>query len=123
MRNRGALAGLAMGAAFGGWYGAAAGILIGAMLDGAARGRRERPDGTTADRIRPDPDELAHARAVLGVGPDASGPALKRACREVTKRCHPDGREPDAERFMAARKAYETLLVTPEGARSGRRAT
>jgi DnaJ-class molecular chaperone len=53
---------------------------------------------------------------VLGLNTDASAEEVKRAFRSIARTCHPDvaGDVPEAaERFKAAREAYETL-VDPE---------
>lgn len=50
---------------------------------------------------------------VLGVARDATSQEIKRAFREIARRCHPDVVGDDAEaeeRFKRARKAYETLM-------------
>lgn len=121
----GSLIGLTIGAIGGSWYGALVGLALGSMLDGARKRRRfpDLNDGTGAvprDVSARDRDASA---ALLGVSIDAPAPAIKRAFREISKESHPDGPNPDPERFMAARKAYETLLSNPGAARSGPRAT
>ncbi len=123
--SAGKLAGLTIGAIGGSWYGALVGLALGAMLDGARKRRRAQDadggSGTGArDATAPERDESA---ALLGVPVDAPASAIKRAFRAISKESHPDGPTPDPERFMAARKAYETLLSNPGVARSGRRAT
>jgi DnaJ-class molecular chaperone len=54
-----------------------------------------------------------HAYQTLGVAPTASADEIKRAFRKIAMDCHPD-RHPDdaerAERFKAARAAYEALI-------------
>jgi curved DNA-binding protein len=50
---------------------------------------------------------------VLGVTREATSQEIKRAFREIARRCHPDvvGDDVEAEeRFKRARKAYETLM-------------
>jgi len=50
---------------------------------------------------------------VLGVSPSATKFEIKRAFRQVAKRCHPDtmrGCDEGAENFMLATEAYETLV-------------
>jgi hypothetical protein len=54
-------------------------------------------------------------RAVLGVGPDATGAQLRRARRRLAKQLHPDlhgdGTRADAERRMAqVNRAFDELL-------------
>lgn len=51
--------------------------------------------------------------AVLGVSKDATSQEIKRAFREIARKCHPDVAGADAaaeEQFKSARKAYETLM-------------
>ncbi|TNE92595.1 MAG: J domain-containing protein [Deltaproteobacteria bacterium] len=50
--------------------------------------------------------------SILGVANDASGQEIKKAFRQIARECHPDvaGDDPVlAERYKAARTAYETL--------------
>ena len=121
----GKLAGLALGALGGSWYGALVGLALGAMLDGARKRRRAQDadvgsgTGSRDAKVR----ERDASAAMLGVPVDAPPSAIKRAFRAISKESHPDGPTPDPERFMAARKAYETLLSSPGVARSGPRAT
>lgn len=63
--------------------------------------------------------------AVLGVPNDATTNDIKRAFREIARRCHPDvaGDDREAEeRFKQARLAYETLMDPVARARYDRRA-
>ncbi|MBN1241953.1 MAG: DnaJ domain-containing protein [Spirochaetales bacterium] len=121
----GRLAGLALGGVGGGWYGALAGFALGAMVDAARRRRHgdDAPGNSGAehgDGASPGKDEAA---ALLGVPADAPARIVKQAFRAISKSSHPDGPTPDPERFMAARKAYETLVSNPEDARSAPRGT
>ena len=62
--------------------------------------------------------------AVLAVARDATTQDIKRAFREIARRCHPDvaGSDPAAEeQFKNARKAYETLMDPVARARYDRR--
>ncbi|MEQ1565739.1 MAG: DnaJ domain-containing protein, partial [Myxococcota bacterium] len=62
--------------------------------------------------------------AVLGVGRDATSQEIKRAFREIARKCHPDvaGADPAAEeQFRNSRKAYETLMDPVARARYDRR--
>lgn len=61
---------------------------------------------------------------ILGVQPDASTQEIKKAFRQIARECHPDvtGDDPvAAERFKAARKAYETLVDPVTRSRYDRR--
>lgn len=62
---------------------------------------------------------------ILGVARDATSQDIKKAFREIARKCHPDvaGADADAEeRFKAARQAYETLMDPVARARYDRRA-
>lgn len=62
---------------------------------------------------------------VLGVARDATSQDIKRAFREIARKCHPDVSGGDAEaeeRFKSARLAYETLMDPVARARYDRRA-
>jgi DnaJ-class molecular chaperone len=62
--------------------------------------------------------------AVLAVARDATTQDIKRAFREIARRCHPDvaGGDPTSEeQFKNARKAYETLMDPVARARYDRR--
>jgi curved DNA-binding protein len=61
---------------------------------------------------------------ILGVTKDATSQEIKRAFREIARKCHPDlaGTDPAAEeQFKSARKAYETLMDPVARARYDRR--
>jgi DnaJ-class molecular chaperone len=62
--------------------------------------------------------------SILGVTKDATSQEIKRAFREIARKCHPDlaGTDPAAEeQFKNARKAYETLMDPVARARYDRR--
>ena len=62
--------------------------------------------------------------AVLAVARDATTQDIKRAFREIARKCHPDvaGSDPTSEeQFKNARKAYETLIDPVARARYYRR--
>jgi curved DNA-binding protein len=62
---------------------------------------------------------------LLGVTRDATSNDIKRAFREIARKCHPDVSGGDAaleERFKQARLAYETLMDPVARARYDRRA-
>lgn len=62
---------------------------------------------------------------VLAVARDATPQDIKRAFREIARKCHPDvaGTDPASEeQFKNARKAYETLMDPVARARYDRRA-
>ncbi len=64
--------------------------------------------------------------SMLGVGNTATPQEIKRAFRQIARECHPDvaGDDPDAaDRFKAARKAYETLMDPVTRARYDRRSS
>src|SRR4051812_46598018 len=54
------------------------------------------------------------ARALLGVGPDASEGDLRRAFREAAKLAHPDRPGGCAERFRQVVEAYRVLSPAPK---------
>ncbi len=61
---------------------------------------------------------------LLGVARDATSQDIKRAFREIARKCHPDvaGGDPVAEeRFKSSRLAYETLMDPVARARYDRR--
>lgn len=59
------------------------------------------------------PLTLADARAILGLGPLATPPDVRRAFREAAKRLHPDRPGGDAEAFRAALEAHRLLQGGP----------
>ena len=62
--------------------------------------------------------------AVLAVARDATAQDIKRAFRDIARKCHPDvaGTDPASEeQFKNARKAYETLMDPVARARYDRR--
>ncbi|MEY3019040.1 MAG: DnaJ domain [Actinomycetota bacterium] len=66
-------------------------------------------------RIGPSPDELALARAELGVGSDADEADLRRAFRALARAHHPD-HGGDALRFDRARRAFALLTEASQPA-------
>jgi curved DNA-binding protein len=72
----------------------------------------------------PPPESPMDHYAVLGVDPTATTPEIKKAFRQIARECHPDvaGNDPvAAERFKAARRAYEALVDPVERSRHDRR--
>ena len=75
-------------------------------------GRRGRGGGGTTGSggtTRTVDPEVAQARAVLGVEPDADAGTVRSAYRERVKEVHPDTDGGDEEEFKRVREAYEVL--------------
>ena len=69
------------------------------------------------DDVAPSSEDLARARAELGVGTDTSEDGLRRAFRTLARTHHPDlGGDP--ERFDRIRRAFALLSVVPAPAPS-----
>lgn len=112
--------GMALGAAIVGAVLAAKGkptlgapLLIGAALFFAGQGKR-RTGKPTAPPAPPRADQLAQARALLGVAPDADPAAIRAAHRRLIASVHPDrgGTEALAAQINAAR---DILLANRQG--------
>jgi len=105
--------GMALGAALLGAVMAAKGkpligapLLVGATLFFFAEGQKGRAGQPKVDaRAAAGPDELARARALLGVGPEADAGQIRAAHRRLIASVHPDrgGTEALAAQLNAAR--------------------
>jgi hypothetical protein len=83
---------------------------------------RTPPAVVTLDRTDPTVAELVSVvlarldvgrqppHEILGVAKDADEEVVKAAARQLKKKYHPDGAEPDQERFQAVVRAEEDLL-------------
>lgn len=120
--------GMALGAALLGAVMAAKGkpligapLLVGATLFFFAEGQKGRA-GRPEVKTRPaaGSDELAKARALLGIGPDADAGQIRAAHRRLIASVHPDrgGTEALAAQLNAAR---DLLLAQQAGQDSARR--
>ncbi|WP_022683610.1 J domain-containing protein [Sphingobium bisphenolivorans] len=81
-------------------------MLIGATLFFFAKGQparaKRKPAGPAAE---PSPQDIVHARQLLGVGPDADSKAIRAAHRRLIASVHPDrgGTQALAAQINAAR--------------------
>lgn len=116
--NAGLLAG-GLAGAFGGLYGAVFGLLIGFMVDRVRSSllpQEKAPppemEGEARVEVMESEERGKKARAILGLGPEASSAEIRHAWRRISKECHPDSGSPTEEglrRFREAREAYEAL--------------
>ena len=51
---------------------------------------------------------------LLGVSPAASDSEVRKAGRDLLRKYHPDGTQPDTERFLAVEEAYRVLTTERE---------
>lgn len=72
---------------------------------GRAAGSSGRPGGDASSRSM----DRGEALAVLGLSPEATQPAIRRAYRERAKAVHPDAEGGDEEAFRRVQAAYERL--------------